>query len=500
LRIALWIFVVGVGCSSERPTETGDDTTTNTVPEGPLCEVAQSDVVPSVFFLNWSGPEGESFVQYGQEQRFDKSTPRREGQDHSIAVLGLKAGGTYQLKGVTETPDGNVWACEAIEVVVPYPPAELIRFTVTEPADPTRSELTDGYVLTTLIQTDTAWAVMLDQDADYVWWYPMPKGAIAVTSLPSLDGTAFMWGEYDREKAADIGVVRRVRLDGTEEQITRTYLGHHAFIEHADGTLGWLALAFDDVDVSPSEDRTDFQLIASDRILEAPLGHAEEKGFVEQFNMFDDSGMTVWLECGHQQADFDRYGYFDIHEWTHTNSFAYLPEQDAYFLYSKYTDSLLKIQRSPEPGGRASQVWQMSGLEGDFTHPNGDSVWRETADSDLWSHGHLSHVWEGGFVVFDNQDHGDPEVSRIVEYAYDEEAMTVEQVFVWPDPDGDHTPMMGDVRKLPGGNYLAGWSSLGRINEIDPASGDKVWEIQGDLGVVAGRVYPIPDPYDTHAW
>ena len=415
-------------------------------------------------------------------------------------MLGLKAGATYQVRSVTETPDSPHTPCDPVEIDVPYPPAELIRFTVSVPVDPTRSELTDGFVLTSLIQEETSWIVMMDQDGDYVWWYPVPKNAVAVTSLPSADGAAFLWGEYDREKAADIGVVRRISLDGTEEQVTRTYLGHHGFIEHDDGTLGWLALAFSEVDANPAPDSTDIQLLASDRILEAPLGHKEDKGFTEQFNMFDESGMTVWLECGHQQADFDRYGYFDIHEWTHTNSLTYLPEQDAYFVYSKYTDSLLKIERSTTPGGRATVAWQMSGLEGDFTAPDGTELWRDTERSSLWSHGHLSHVWEGGFVLFDNQDHGDPEVSRIVEYSYDEETMTVEPVFIWPDPDGDHTPMMGDVRKLPGGNYLAGWSSLGRINEIDPDTGEKVWEIQGDLGVVAGRIYPIPDPYHTSTW
>ena len=127
MRVALWICAVGVGCSSQHPKETGAATTTDSAPQGGLCEVVQSEVVPSVFSLNWSGPEGESFVQYGQEERFDRSTPRRGGQEHSIAVLGLKAGGTYQLQGVTETPDGDVWACDAVEVEVPYPPAELIR-------------------------------------------------------------------------------------------------------------------------------------------------------------------------------------------------------------------------------------------------------------------------------------------------------------------------------------------------------------------------------------
>ena len=60
----------------------------------------------------------------------------------------------------------------------------------------------------------------------------------------------------------------------------------------------------------------------------------------------------------------------------------------------------------------------MGGQYSDFTNPDGTPVWRGLSDVDLWSHAHMSHLWDGGLAVFDNGFfNGD--VSRAVEYAYD---------------------------------------------------------------------------------
>jgi hypothetical protein len=491
----------GPGGATTSPTSTTTPTTVpttapTTTSAGLDCTVTPSDLIESVFHVAWSGTEGTSYVEYGLDGALDQRTPTTESSsEHSIAVIGLKAGRSYAVRGVTETADGEVLTCAATTVAVPLTPQALRRFTQTmAPGDTAQS--TNGHYLTSLIQEDTAWTVILDADADYVWWYETPVDSIVVTSRPSLDGQSIMWGEYDREKAEDIGVVRSVRLDGTDTSNTRTYLGHHGFIEHADGTLGWLGLEFRDVDVDEGPKKTLLRL-ATDRILEAPLGSQEELGFADLYNMFDDSGMFPGVNCDHQSSGFDRYGEVDIHEWTHTNSFMYIPEEDAYYLYSKYTDTLLKVNRNGGGDSAATLEWQMGGEDGDFTHPDGSPVWQGVDRSDLWSHGHMSHIWPGGFALFDNGDHHPDKVSSIAEYAFDEATRTVERVWHFPDPDGDWTAAMGDVRKLETGNYVAGWSSLGRINEVDPNLNQKVWEIQGDLGVIVGRVVWIEDLYDA---
>ena len=132
-------------------------------------------------------------------------------------------------------------------------------------------------------------------------------------------------------------------------------------------------------------------------------------------------------------------------------------------------------------------------------HVDGSSVWRSAEDSDLWSHGHLSHAWSGGFVLFDNGDHSAARVSSIAEFAYDEDARTIETRYRFFHPEGAHTASMGDVRKLRDGNYLASWAGLGTINEIDPDTDTIVFEVQAALGMNVGRVHPIRNLYDMTA-
>jgi len=494
-------LVALIGCSAgpddsgkAEPTDSSAETTGE-----PACEVVFSETIEAIPFVRWTAPKSASgHVTYGLTSSTERQTPSRSGSEQSHPILGLKAGSSYQVEAVTTFADGTTERCGPLEVTTPQPPAELKRFLVTVEPDEERTELWGGYILTTLIQTDTAWTVLLDQDGDYVWWYPMPEDAIVVTSLPSLDGAGVAWGEYDRLKQRDIGLVRQVRLDGTFTQTTRTYLGHHGFIEHDDGNLGWLALTFEEVP-NPQAEKGGTLLLASDEILEAPVGEMDETAHTERFNMFAEGGMEVGLSCGHQRADFDRYGYEDLHEWTHTNSIVFVPEESAYFLYSKYTDSLIKLARDGKTK-RLERIWQIGGRGSEFTFADGSPTWSEEDPSALWNHGHLSHVWSGGFALFDNGDHKLDDTSRLVEYRINEAEKTIEEVYAWADHAGGHTASMGDVRKLPGGNYLAGWSSLGRINEVDPNTGERVWEVQGDLGLVVGRVYPIPDPYQTDLW
>ena len=46
---------------------------------------------------------------------------------------------------------------------------------------------------------------------------------------------------------------------------------------------------------------------------------------------------------------------------------------------------------------------------------------------------------------------------------------------------------MGDVRKLPSGGYLVGWSSLGRVEEIGP-DGAVRWRLDTPPQSISARV------------
>ena len=60
---------------------------------------------------------------------------------------------------------------------------------------------------------------------------------------------------------------------------------------------------------------------------------------------------------------------------------------------------------------------------------------------------------------------------------------------IWgvPHPGGAYLPVQGDVRRLPGGNRLVGWSPAGVIEEFTPA-GASVWRARMVPNVPIGRI------------
>ena len=77
----------------------------------PLSDVviAESALVPNVMHVTWSTtPSQSSFVEFGLNGALDQVTPAADSTtDHSIAVIGLKAGETYAMRPVTVLGDGT---------------------------------------------------------------------------------------------------------------------------------------------------------------------------------------------------------------------------------------------------------------------------------------------------------------------------------------------------------------------------------------------------------
>jgi hypothetical protein len=262
-------------------------------------------------------------------------------------------------------------------------------------------------------------------------------------------------------------------------------MGHHDFVDHDDGTVAFLGLEFRDVPISESSYR-----MGSDTLSFGPDGMTDADPPARLFSMFDDFPLEPVFTCPHIQHAEDHHGEEDVLEWTHGNSLMYVPEEDAYFVNDKFTDWLLKIDR---PSG--DLVWKMNGRESDFTQPNGDPVWVKPEQTTLWSHGHMSDIWSGGGLMFDNGDHHVPPLSKAVEFAWDEATMTAEPTWEFAHPTGGFTSALGDVRRMPGDNVLITWAGLGEVTEV---TRDQriVWQGRMDPEQqIVGRLVPIENLY-----
>lgn len=482
-RIPLLLALVA--CSSGPGPGTGNDSgTTGPYTTGLAATLSQSEQVRAVWYIDWDQPAaGTGWIEYGLTEDLGQATPiSPSATSHDIALLGLKPGRTYFARAVTELDDGIQLASDllTIDTVLPPPEFEAPTLSVSEPG----SQLATGFLQVSQIQKDgSTWMMVLDGEGDVVWWRKGRPGTMVVTSRPSINGTDLLYAEWDAAQMDEVGFLHRVAIDGRSASETLLDTGHHDFVEWGDGTLGFLGFEVDPVDK-----------IATDRVLESEEGTALPGQTTTIWSWLDDYPQDPWVICDHMTAGWPQNPTFD--EWTHTNSLMTDPSGEHYFLMSKFQDSLLKVNRAS-----GELVWQLNGRYGDIT-TYGDSPWTAVGDTALFSHAHMSHLYEAPagsgfdlcFAVFDNGLHRAPELSRALEVCVDEATMSAEITWVYEDPGAGVADLMGDVRKLDEG-WLVGWSDLLRVDELD-SEGAVVWSIDLDPETrAAGRVSYLPSLY-----
>lgn len=476
LRFPLLLALVG--CGTTGPGVTHDSGPLGGTTSTPVLSATavQADHVDAVWWIQWStDAPGASWVEYGAGGALDRSTPMTGSETvHDIALVGLKPGTSYEWQAVTELDSG-------VELRSPVMTLQTLQVPPTlAPPIPTltggASAAGTGFVQYSQIQpTGETWLVIVDGDGDPVWWQRGTSGTMIVTSRPTRDGTGILYAEWDLAQQDDVASLFRVDLEGRTRVTTILDKGHHDFYEHPDGTFGYFGFEVDDV-----------AMIASDSLMEVREGATTADVPTRIWSWLDDYPVAPWVVCNHMTEGWPRDDRFD--EWTHSNSLMMDPSEEHYFVMSKFHDTLLKIRRSD-----GELVWQLNGQYGDFTMAGGATAWTSLGNTNLWSHGHMSHIYEAptgsGYdlcmAIFDNGQHYADEQSRAIEVCIDEAALTAE--VTWShEPNDGVTPLMGDVRKLDQ-SWLIGWAGLRHVDELDDA-GDTMWRIDLPPGVSAGRV------------
>jgi len=187
-------------------------------------------------------------------------------------------------------------------------------------------------------------------------------------------------------------------------------------------------------------------------------------------------------------------------DWDHANAVVYDAPSDAYYVSLRHQDAVIKVDRASE-----TLTWILG------THANWREPWSDRLLTPVgalaWPfHQHAMEPTPLGLGMYDNGNHRaaafEPrgtEYSRVVVYAIDEAAMTVEQVWAYGPPEGEEaffSSAMGDFDALPEtGNVLlvnsqvvAGRASYGEIVEVSP-DGSRVFHLRA--GGAEGTVYTI---------
>jgi hypothetical protein len=480
-----------VACGGDKDSSDSGSTTgpgTTTVPGDFEADMAFDECRQAGLRVTWTSPvEGAFFVEYGvgglDSATFDLATPEDAGgTEHEWVLRGLNNGETYAVRPVTVGPDGARIEGPTEQHTAPFAPAEILPMRIDESQlDASRSEVYGGHVLLSTLGSDSSYAAVMDpRTGQYTWWSTVDdSSAKAVGRIkPSRDGQSLLWNDYDRSRAVDQAHTYRMSHDSCDETTTRNLWGHHDFVELPDGSQGWLGYTFDD---AVSVEGYGEIPVMADNIYEAADGSDTETP-TEIWNALTDWDCPVYWVGGTMELDAWVPGY---HEWGHGNSLAYVDEDDSYLVLMRYVDAIVKVDRAT-----GETVWTMGGPCSTVTNAGGDAP--------FWSFPHFSHAWRDTdglhLLVFDNGDNYDPQVSRVVEYVVDEAANTATQVWEFTHPKGDFIRILGDARRLEGGNTLIAWSPQGVMQEVTP-EGETVWFASMGLGQTMGRVHYVPDIY-----
>ncbi len=391
------------------------------------------------------------------------------GREHAIEVRGLVLGETYEL--VVEASAGERSGSAAETLEVGRARADLPVFERTTWA-PDRA-CGEGWLLTTMLTLGgQSWVVVLDREGRPVWARPGEARDWLARVRPTRDGSGLAWLHNDPVRQEDFGRITRVTWAGELVSETRALQAHHDFVERPEGGWAWLSYVFaEGVEVDGV-----VRDVATDAILEAPEGGAEGDA-VEVFSMLEDyppglfdPGTTV-AEAGFVP------GYW---EFSHGNSLMLDEDGETYHAMFRWLDALIEVDRAS-----GAMAWQLGGLHSDFTGPDGEA----------FSHGHMSDLWDGGFLVFDNADRTGA-VSGAARYAVDEEARTWDRTWDARDPEGRLEILLGDAIRMREGcdNVLVAWATSSRVDEIGP-DGEVVWTLQAPPGWIVGRLSWITDLY-----
>ena len=428
--------------------------------------VVVSEAIPTVVTVTWE-PEHPAAdpmrIELGSGPTLDReftALPTDDGKCRATLV-GLKPSTTYRLRAV-EIDGGTTYASDRLTVETGPAPAGMPGLTVER--TPGRSPA-GGFLVTSLL-SNPSWAVIIDEDGDYVWWHT-PGDEWERSFVPrahlSADGAHVLYeasasaltGEDDSVTGERMLV--RVSLDGTEVDTVSLEGCHHDFVELPGGNVA--AIVSDVREVDGEE-------VEGDRIVELDWDGVEQGSW------------SAWDHIEYDPADVTAD---DDPGWTHANALDHDPADDSYTLSLRNQDTILRIDRA------SGEIrWRLGGVHNDF-----DAALNVLP---LFQRQHQFQRLDSSILVFDNGTVDDMR-SRAVEYALDEGNMTAQQIWTHVDDPPLFSIGFGDVTRLPSDHTLVTWSSAGQIDEVTE-DGVLVWRMNAAMGAGFGYTVWAAAPVD----
>lgn len=409
-----------------------------------------STEIPTVAEVTWAPTEGASiYVEWGLDTTYDHVvTPGPEST--SVVLVGAPPDTDIHFRLVVD--DGvETWVGEDHVVHTGARPEDLPELVVT--SDDASVDW-GSFILVPLFEVSEGrgWLLLVDRAGEIVWW--QQREVFAPSAFIGRDGGVMYRTEGGFVDFEEGGIYRADWMGENVEQLVVDDMGHHDFMELADGTL--VAIEYD---VRPHDGVN----LMGDRLVEyAPDGTAHEV-----WNSWDTLTPPV--------VDGDSVPSPIGTEWTHVNGVDYDPVTDRYLLSFYFDRFILAIDRST-----GAIAWQLGGA---------DSDWKFVDDPGFGPQ-HAPTWVDGGVLLFDNHEtgvNGEPSTgSRAVRYELDEVAGTAAPVWEHTPAENSVALVLGDVAPTRDGNVLI---STGVTSDIQVVSeeGDVLFSMKAPAGLPVGR-------------
>lgn len=439
------------------------------------------------FESGWEGPARVVTTLEGSEEEVFSPYSASSATSHTLPLRGLATTKTYEV-AVEVDVNGTVRRSSPVTITMPPPPEgvpvfdrEVLVANAELMCDP------DGYVLFSFISSDDSGVGVLDREGNYVWGHMNDvEGAQIGRPRPGRDGQSFVWNIADAEREIDQGAIIQMSTDGTSREESRALWGHHDFVEMPDQSgFVFNGYCFDEETTFTNPANEEEEGLAADTLVCVDKGASTV-----------DENTIKWSMCDDWTNGFTAENFNFLPGWmsySHGNSLAYLPEQDAYLQMYRWIDTVVKLD------SEGNLIWVWGGEFNQFKAAQGDAPQSTGTDADLFLQSHFSDAWvdEDGniqMLVFDNRPRGNN--SRIKQFTIDETNMTYS--LDWAYESNRYESLLGDVRRIPiegCDNLIVSLSTQGRILELT-RDGEIAWEVGTFQGAATTRVHYLPDLYD----
>ncbi|MBA2321564.1 MAG: aryl-sulfate sulfotransferase [Deltaproteobacteria bacterium] len=406
-------------------------------------EAVVSDDVATVVIVTWrTDVPTRGHVLFGVEGEGERATADTpEGTEHRAVLVGLPANAA--ISGEVVSGDSTA----------PLPPLETGSLPDDIPTTSFEGEPGDDFALTSATvagseEIASNWVLLTDPAGRVVWYHRDDRGLSIFRARASVDGAGVVYASVlENGGPSENSELVRVSWDGSTESAVAVPNLAHDFVEREDGVVVSLGYVFRD-DIEGND-----------------LVEIRADGSTESL-------WTTW-DCF---DPVENAGDDPAHGWTHANALDYDLASGDYLVGLRNLATIARVDTATR-----TCPWGFGGTGGTVD-----------IEGTRFIHQHGFELAGDRMLVFDN-DGGAGNVSRGIEYAFDEDALTAteERVLVADPPL--YSFIMGDIHRLDDGGTVLLWSVPQLIDRLD-AEGVRVGRLSIEGGAALGFVELIRDP------